>query len=231
MTSNDFIDNRRCENVSSNYIAEKLKSQSMEHQDPYKLHWLNKENKVKVSQYCIVSFFISKNYKERLWCDVIPIDVCNIHIWRPWQYDRRALYDGYVNTCTFVKDVIEIKLAPLQLNEFNDRKVEIKLLGLSLGKKPFKDKEKLCLLRPIPKPPWENVGTDFVLGILWIQQQKYSEMIVEDKFLENGSFRPVLRLQCCLEDEQENLDSRTSLFQPGENDIEHYGTFKTWRIF
>jgi len=39
---------------------------------------------------------------------------------RPCQYDRRALYDGYANTCTFVKDVIDIKLAPLPLNEFND---------------------------------------------------------------------------------------------------------------
>ena len=86
--------------------------------------------------------------------------------WRLCQYDRLALYNGYANTCTFVKDVIEIKLATLPLNEFNDEKEEFKLFGLSLGKGPFKDKTKLCLLRPVPKPPWENVGTNFVLGLL-----------------------------------------------------------------
>jgi hypothetical protein len=40
----------------------------------------------------------------------------------------------------------------------------------------IKDKTKLCQLRPVPKPPWENVATDFVLGILWTHQQKYSEI-------------------------------------------------------
>ena len=54
MTSNDIIDNRRCENVASNYIVEKLKSQSIEHQNPYKLKWPNKDNKVKISQHNIV---------------------------------------------------------------------------------------------------------------------------------------------------------------------------------
>jgi hypothetical protein len=97
------------------------------------------------------------NYKENVWCDVIPMDTCHINLGRPCQYDRRALYDGYVNTCFFVKDVIEIKLAPLPVNEFNDGEEVFKLLGLSLTKEPFKDKTKSCLLRPVPRPPWENV--------------------------------------------------------------------------
>jgi hypothetical protein len=32
--------------------------------------------------------------------------------------------------------------------------------------------------------------------------------------------------KCCLEDELENLDLKTSLFQPAENDREWYGSFK-----
>jgi len=157
MDCNVIVDNKSCENVASNYIAEKFKSQPIEHQDPYKLQWLNKDNEVKVSQHDIASFSIRKNYKQRLWFDVIPMDGYHILHERPWQYDRYALYNGYANTCTFGKDVIEIKLAPLPLNEFNDRKDEYKLLGLSIAKEQFKDKTKLCLLRPIPKPPWEVV--------------------------------------------------------------------------
>jgi hypothetical protein len=161
MASNDIVDNRSCENVASNYIAEKLKSQLINHKDPYKLEWLNKDNEVKVSQHSAVSFPISKNYKERLLWDVM--DTCYIHLRRPWQYDRHTLYDGYANIYTFLKDEIKIKLTRLPLNEFNDRKEEFNLLGLSLAKEPFKDKTKLCLLRPVPKPPCENVGTYFVL--------------------------------------------------------------------
>jgi hypothetical protein len=125
MVCNVIIDNKSGENVASNYIVEKSKSRSIEHQDPCKLQWLNKHNEVKVSQHSIISFSIGNNYKENLWCDVI-----SLHTWSPCHFDHRALYDGYANTCTFVKDVIDIKLAPLQLNEFNDRKVEFKLLGL-----------------------------------------------------------------------------------------------------
>ncbi|RHN65710.1 putative transcription factor interactor and regulator CCHC(Zn) family [Medicago truncatula] len=151
MVCNAIIDNKICENVESNYMVEKLNLPTKERLHPYKLQWLNKDNEVKVSQHSIISFSIGNNYKENSWCDVISMDT-----WRPCQYDRCALYDDYVNTCTFVKDVI--KLAPLPLN---DGKGEFKLLGLSLAKEPFKDKTKLCLLCPIPKPPWENVGTDF----------------------------------------------------------------------
>jgi hypothetical protein len=105
------------------------------------------------------------------------MDTCHIHLGRPWQYNRHALFYGYANIYTFVKHVIKINLTPLPHNEFNDRKEKFDLLGLSLTKEPFKDKTKLCLLRPVPKPPLENVGTYFVLGILWTLQQKYSEIL------------------------------------------------------
>jgi hypothetical protein len=128
------------------------------------------------------------------------MDTCYIHLRRPWQYDRHTLYDGYANIYTFLKDEIKIKLTRLPLNEFNDRKEEFNLLGLSLAKEPFKDKTKLCLLRPVPKPPWKML--ELILSL------EYFGLI-------NRSI-----LESLLEDEQGNLDSRTSLFQPGENDKE-----------
>jgi len=49
-------------------------------------------------------------------------------------------------------------------------------------------------------------------------------MVVEDVF-KYGSFHHMSKgYKCCPEDKEENLDSRTSLFQPGENDRE------LWRI-
>jgi len=107
-----------------------------------------------------------------VWCDVIPIDICHIHLGRPWQYDHHALFDGYANSCTFVKDVIKINLTPLPLNEFNEGKVEFKSLEFMVTKEPMKDTTKLCMSRSIPKPHWEVVSMDFSLGLLWTRQQK-----------------------------------------------------------
>jgi hypothetical protein len=49
-------------------------------------------------------------------------------------------------------------------------------------------------------------------------------MVVEEIFLENGSFHPMSEgYDCCLEYKQENLDSRTISSNPGrmiENDVE-----------
>ncbi|KEH24158.1 hypothetical protein MTR_7g105270 [Medicago truncatula] len=136
MVFNVIIDNKSGENVASNYIEEELKFRMINHQDPYKLQWLNKDYEVKVSQHSIISFSIDKNYKENVRCDVIPMDTCHTHLGRPWQYDHRALYDGYTNINTFVKYVT---------------------------KEPLKDTTKLYMFRPIPKPPWEVVSMDFSL--------------------------------------------------------------------
>jgi len=105
--------------------------------------------------------------------------------------------------------VIKIKMAPLLLNEFNDGKVKFKQLWTFTRKGTIKDNTKLCLLRPVPKPSLENVGPNDVLGLLWTQQQKDS---INDSYHKiNDVF---------MKNEEEIFDSRTSLFQPGENDRE-----------
>jgi hypothetical protein len=83
MVCNVIIDNKSGENVASNYIEEELKFPMINHPYPYKPQWLNRDNEVKVSQHSIISFSIDKNYKENVWCDVIPMDTCHIHLGRP----------------------------------------------------------------------------------------------------------------------------------------------------
>ena len=42
------------------------------------------------------------------------MDVCHLLLGRPWQYDRKVIYDGFKNTYTFRKDGHKIVLAPLK---------------------------------------------------------------------------------------------------------------------
>jgi len=152
-------------------MVEKLKLPTNEHPDPYKMQWLNKDNEVKVSQHFIVSFYITKKNKEKLLCDVIPMDTCYFHLRRHWQYDRHTLYNGYANIYSFMKDGIKIKLTRLPLNEGKD---EFKPLGFLVARELFKDKIKLYMPRPIAKPPWEVISMDFSLRLRWTQKQKDS---------------------------------------------------------
>ena len=76
-------------------MVDKLKLKIETHPHPYKLSWLKKENEIKVNQCCLVSFSIRKNYKDEVWCDVVPMDACHILLGRPWQYDWKVIHDGH----------------------------------------------------------------------------------------------------------------------------------------
>ncbi|GJW81970.1 putative CCCH-type zinc finger family protein [Tanacetum coccineum] len=52
------------------------------------------------------------NYREEVWCDVVPMDACHLLLGRPWQFDRRTIHDGMRNTYSFDKDGGKIVLGP-----------------------------------------------------------------------------------------------------------------------
>ena len=45
------------------------------------------------------------------------MDACHILLGRPWQYDRKAKHDGFLNTYSFKKDGVHIVLAPLDTRQ------------------------------------------------------------------------------------------------------------------
>ncbi|XP_038682662.1 uncharacterized protein LOC119983076 [Tripterygium wilfordii] len=93
-------------------MVDKLKLETEDHLSPYKISWLRKDNDVKVMKRCLVEFSIGKNYQDKVWCDIIPMDACHLLLGRPWQYDRQAIHDGYKNTYTFEKGGMKIVLMP-----------------------------------------------------------------------------------------------------------------------
>ncbi|GJV06318.1 reverse transcriptase domain-containing protein [Tanacetum coccineum] len=99
-----------CKNVVSTYMVEKLGMKTEDHPEPYQLTWLKKRNTVRVSKRCLVQFSIGKNYKDKVWCEVIPMDAARILLGRPWQFDRKTKHDGFQNTYSFKKDGVNITL-------------------------------------------------------------------------------------------------------------------------
>jgi len=61
----------------------------------------------------MISFLIGENYQDKLWFDVISMDVYHLLLGRPWLYDQTITHDGYLNTYSFTKDGKKIILAPL----------------------------------------------------------------------------------------------------------------------
>lgn len=107
-----IIDNGSCTNVASRYMVDKLKLKLEPHPNPYKLQWLSAGNDLKVSHRCLVAFSIGKGYLDEVWCDVIPMDACHLLLGRPWQFDRKAIHDGYKNTYTLSHQKKHITLKP-----------------------------------------------------------------------------------------------------------------------
>ena len=88
----------------------------MKHLIPYKVSLLQNGHQLLVSEQCEIELQIG-NYKDTLFYDVMPMDVCHILLGRPWQYERDAKHDGRKNVYELEKDGIKHKLMPLQDKE------------------------------------------------------------------------------------------------------------------
>ena len=73
----------------------------------------HKGHQILVSEQCEVDFQIGP-YKDKILCDVIPIDVCHILLGRLWQFDKKVIHDGRSNSHSFAQNGIIHVLHPLQ---------------------------------------------------------------------------------------------------------------------
>ena len=92
-----IIDSGSTDNLVSIEVVEKLKLKTMKHPTPYKVSWLQKGHQLLISEQCEVEFQVGK-YKDKIVCDVMPMDVCHILLGRPWKYDKEAMHNGKRNT-------------------------------------------------------------------------------------------------------------------------------------
>eukprot|EP00253_Pinus_taeda_P029901 PITA_29901 len=108
-----IIDSGSTDNLVAVEMVEKLGLKKLKHPTPYKVSWLQKGHQLLVDEQCEVEFQIGK-YKDKILCDVMPMDVCHLLLGRPWQFDRSAVHDGKTNCYKFVKDGIKHTLVPIK---------------------------------------------------------------------------------------------------------------------
>ena len=56
-------------------------------------------------------------YRDTVLCDVTEMDATHLMLGRPWQYDRRIIHDGYLNTYMFKYHAKRITLLPMTPSE------------------------------------------------------------------------------------------------------------------
>ena len=138
-----IIDGGNCANVASTELVTKLNLTTTPHPSPYKLQWLNNQGEIKVTNRVLVPFKIGR-YEDEVWCDVVPMEACHILLGRPWQFDKRVSFDGYLNQYTFSHLNRKITLAALPPSEvYEDQKRRIL---------KRKEEEKLAAQKQ-PQPP------------------------------------------------------------------------------
>lgn len=69
------------------------------HPQPYRVAWVNKTT-LPVSARCLVPLHLG-SYRDKVWCDVLPMDIAHVLLGRPWQYDVHTIHDGRANSYTF----------------------------------------------------------------------------------------------------------------------------------
>lgn len=53
-----------------------------------------------MNEQCQVEFQIG-TYSDIVLCDVMPMDACHVLLGRPWQFEKKVVYDGKENTFIF----------------------------------------------------------------------------------------------------------------------------------
>jgi len=111
-----IVDGGSCTNVASFRLVSKLNLDTKPHPRPYRLQWLSEDGEVKVTQQVEVCLTIGR-YNDKVLCDVFPIEATHILLGRPWQYDTKAVHDGFTNKISFQHHDQKIILKPLSPRE------------------------------------------------------------------------------------------------------------------
>jgi len=110
--------------MASPRVVDKFGLKTIPHAKPYKLSWL-KEEEIKVTKQVLINFSIG-NFKDEVLCDIVPMEANHILLGRPWQFDRKVVYDGHAKTYVFSSLGKKFTISRLPPPQENEDKYKIK---------------------------------------------------------------------------------------------------------
>ena len=109
---NMVINSGSTNNIVPMEMVERMSLKKVKHPVPYKASRLHKGHQIVVSEQCETDLQVG-TYKDKIVCDVMPMDVCHILLWIPWKFDKKVVHDSRRNCYSFEKDGTKHVLLPL----------------------------------------------------------------------------------------------------------------------
>jgi hypothetical protein len=78
-----IVDSDIQKNMISTEVIEWLDLPITPHPQPYTIGWLCQGRDLRVSQQCLLPYII-KPFKDKVFCDIAPLEVCNILLVQPY---------------------------------------------------------------------------------------------------------------------------------------------------
>jgi len=133
-----------------------------------------------VDEQCEVEFHIGRD-KDKVVCDIMPMDVCHILLGRPWQYDHKVVHDGKTNCYKFVKDGIKNTLVPIKEEETTETSgVKSLLVGGKEFLKQIEDSEVNYYVVRRPKTILLHTKISDLPEKIQEMLQEFSDIVVVD---------------------------------------------------
>ena len=139
-------------NVVSKDVVKLLNLKVEPHPNPFRVAWVN-DHTLHVAQRCLVSIQM-RDYKDEIYCNVLPIDVAHVLLGRHWLYDFNVTNFGKDNIYSFKYRGKTIILRPAKPKGCNSKRDISKLLEQNLHILKCKKFER------------DGIGTDMCLALV-----------------------------------------------------------------
>ena len=127
-------------NVVSKDVVNLLNLKVEPHPNPFRVAWVN-DHTFPVAQRCLVSIQMG-DYKDEIYCDVLPMDVAHVLLGRPWLYDLNVTNFGKDNIYSFKYKGKNIILRPAKPKGCNGKRDISKLPKRNLHMLKYKKFER-----------------------------------------------------------------------------------------
>ena len=146
-------------------------------------------------------------YVDEVVCNVLPMDACHVLLGRPWQFDKKAVHDGFTNRHSFDHKGKKITMVPLSPSEVHQDQVQLKK---NRDQEPKADKpetstrnsnffvkesqvrKSLCSQKPFLLLIYKESLLQFHLPIITAPERNYAYLNVMGEFRQHVEGEPII---------------------------------------